>query len=597
MSENKAKPESGMNRGEVSEVIKFFLDNQELKVLAIKGKWGVGKTHLVQNFLLEQQKKCYASVFGLSSIAQLKSQLLSNLNKIDNIDKQVNTSLTPTPIDTYARNRFIRWIGSALKFKTRNSDRIDRIPNLGNIKLESQLAGWIPSLPVAGAVISIAGDLALNLIFNTIKNFIVCIDDLERKSKLQLDELLGFVEYLVQELECRVILIYNEDQLDEESKKYLQEYREKVIDIEVALKPTVEENLDFGFDINDQDREVVQEVLRLSHTNNIRVIRKIKFILNKFRPSMLDWQSSLRNQVIKNIIIISLAKLDSELDINIDTVVSFINYSIYRSLNENSESYKNQMDLINTLIKFGYSPLEVDKEIIQFVDTSLFSSKNFHEKGKALNQKEKEKQVIEKFHTIWEPYYSSFGSCEQEIYTEIFKFLENHHCDLSLKDFDRLENLAAAVRADISEYKKLFIKNMIDNVETSLLKALRNYVVEFPDLSAELEQKIVVTDEKQNITQVLSRILERQGWSPEEIDFLNSCTVDDYYTWLQEDHPDLIKMIRPYIDIGNIVAFQRLRKAIVRLANESALNAMRAKFLYNINADESVDTEDDIGKS
>jgi hypothetical protein len=55
----------------------FINDDDNFKVLALKGKWGVGKTRLVKTFFQEQDFY-YGSVFGLSSIEQLKSQILAN---------------------------------------------------------------------------------------------------------------------------------------------------------------------------------------------------------------------------------------------------------------------------------------------------------------------------------------------------------------------------------------------------------------------------------------------------------------------------------------------------------------------------------------
>ncbi|MFM6267378.1 MAG: P-loop NTPase fold protein, partial [Dolichospermum sp.] len=60
---------SGVNREEAESIIEKFLDNENYRVLAVKGKWGVGKTHLVRTVLAKHQKNdyLYASVFGISS--------------------------------------------------------------------------------------------------------------------------------------------------------------------------------------------------------------------------------------------------------------------------------------------------------------------------------------------------------------------------------------------------------------------------------------------------------------------------------------------------------------------------------------------------
>jgi len=79
----------------------------------------------------------------------------------------------------------------------------------------------------------------------------------------------------------------------------------------------------------------------------------------------------------------------------------------------------------------------------------------------------------------------------------------------------------------------------------------------------------------------LSEIVEKTGWSQEEAEFLDSRTVDDYYQWLQEEIPDLHSLVRRCLNMGTIGS-KNLENAVINLAGESKLNAMRAKFLYNI---------------
>lgn len=194
---------SGVSREEAENLINKFLNNENYRVLAMKGKWGVGKTHLVQKLLNEHSGEYYyyASVFGISSIEQLKGRIVANYN-------QSNLN----PVNKFINNVF-EWISS-------NATKLDKTP-----KFE------LGSMQIVGSLMSVAGDLGLNILFNeNARNSIICIDDLERKSKLPIDELLGFVEYLVQELKCKIILIYSDDNLDQGSQDILQIYKEKVID-------------------------------------------------------------------------------------------------------------------------------------------------------------------------------------------------------------------------------------------------------------------------------------------------------------------------------------------------------------------------------
>ncbi|MBK1990931.1 hypothetical protein A0J48_026050, partial [Sphaerospermopsis aphanizomenoides BCCUSP55] len=166
---------SGVNREDAVSIIEKFLDNENYRVLAVKGKWGVGKTHLVRNVLDKHRKNdyLYASVFGISSIEHLQARIVGN----------------------YQRNLKTKPIKKVFEFFNRNSGRLEKTRNLEFPKLDVGLSGSLRA---------IGGDLLMEILFNLNINSksIICIDDLERKSQLPLKDIFGFVEYLVQDFKC-----------------------------------------------------------------------------------------------------------------------------------------------------------------------------------------------------------------------------------------------------------------------------------------------------------------------------------------------------------------------------------------------------------
>ena len=54
MTNRKSTSKAGLERREVEEALQAFLDpKNEAKVFALKGDWGVGKTHLARTLLWE----------------------------------------------------------------------------------------------------------------------------------------------------------------------------------------------------------------------------------------------------------------------------------------------------------------------------------------------------------------------------------------------------------------------------------------------------------------------------------------------------------------------------------------------------------------
>ncbi|BAY03219.1 hypothetical protein H6G54_13055 [Anabaena cylindrica FACHB-243] len=109
MTESTNKANAGVNREEAKSILDRFLNNENYRVLAVKGKWGIGKTHLVQTFLDEHKEGyyLYASVFGISSIEQLKARLIANYKnnlKSDNQSSQRKTELVINSANKYITN-------------------------------------------------------------------------------------------------------------------------------------------------------------------------------------------------------------------------------------------------------------------------------------------------------------------------------------------------------------------------------------------------------------------------------------------------------------------------------------------------------------
>jgi hypothetical protein len=570
MTDSKSRSKAGLERKEAEEVIEKFLDpKNDAKVFALKGDWGVGKTHLVKTFLSSTENKYYySSVFGLSSVDGLKMQLWSNFQPA-NTEEESSSS---------PRFNFKNLVKLAKEYSEPISKIIGKVPNVGEI---------------GGAATSSAISLISNMLINNMLNGqLVCIDDLERRSsKLQLDELLGFIESLVEQHKCKVILIYNEDKLCEnaKSRKILNEYREKVIDTEIKLAPTVDENFYIAFDKDYPDEKIIFDYLSKEYvqTNNIRILKKLRSTLNRLRPFIEDFLPSIRQSIIKEIAFISLAKFDKKFPINLSKLLDLGDFS--KILNDRIDEDKN---VYFNAINLGYSASPISDEIIRLVETSICDFNKFREVGKQLNDREEQKQIKQRLSETCSSYYQSFGASEAEISNNLTEFLNNYCHFLGFTELVGLEDLAKAIDLDLSIYKRTWIKHKIDNPDTfTSLIFLQSVCQEFPDLMSELEEKMKSIEASLSITQVLSKSEQNQSLSQEEANYLNGRTVEDYKQWLVERDIDPDKYNRYYmvnqgLNMGGTCS-KNLHQAIIELAQKSKLNALRAKKLYNIDINQS----------
>lgn len=184
----KMKPEERLEQ--------IFRENENKGMaVAITGSWGVGKTFFWNTFRKNnpnKKKYVYVSLFGLESLSDLKTHIYSHIEN--------NSSTIEIP-------RWIRGLPSILKET--------KISQFG---------------------ISSSAKIFDSLMFNQVKDAIICFDDFERMSnKLDIKDVMGLANQLKLERNCQVILILDESKTENENKKKYGEYKEKLIDEEIKI--------------------------------------------------------------------------------------------------------------------------------------------------------------------------------------------------------------------------------------------------------------------------------------------------------------------------------------------------------------------------
>jgi hypothetical protein len=553
------RPQTGADRQTTLKVLRDFFEDDNLHVLVVKGAWGVGKTYAVKAGLKFLEKEYYyVSAFGVSSIEQLKRELLAGLNN--------------EGAQGFAKIKNFLW-GQIYKFLNLingKSDQVSKIPTL-------------PGTFISGGLVNLSEKLLLELAFRALKNSIICIDDLERKrSNFSIDELLGFVDYLVEQLQVKVVLIYNEDELCQDSKSCLEKYHEKIIDIELLFNPTIDENIEIGFGSNPV-ASIIREIAISAGVGNIRVMRKALWLIDKLQGLMDGSSEALIRQVVINAFVITLAKLNKGFPVSIDFLKKSRDASYFSGMD--SDGLSDSLKKRNFLDRIGYADVSINQRICDLLESGITSDEEFCLNRDAL-EADLKYQIIEKqFRELWQPYHSSFSNSSVEIAKTINHFLEQNLTYLSLQNLGSLENLADAVDLDISVYKvQLFKQSLANAVSIYDLKLLKEYA-STPELMSELEDEITTMYSQMNITDVLMKISDKNGWGEEDADFLNSQDIDAFSLWLDHDCEELVGLIRFCLNMG-IKASVTLKEAIIRLAHRNKLNTMQAKFLFKINIDE-----------
>jgi len=248
-----------------------LIDNADLKVIALTGAWGTGKTHLWNEIRKESQDPIvegarYVSLFGLKDINQLKLKVVQSALPVGGDSNSLTEGLMKT------------WKASvdALKKVHEGFSALDELA--------------LVAVPVA------------------LRNRFVVIDDIERKhASLSVDEVLGFVDEYSQNFGTRFLLILNSDLFSTPTDSALwAAFREKVVEEELRFTPTPGEAFDIAVpNLESPYRATARTAVDACGITNIRVIRQAYRLVVRLLGATGDMPLAIQARTVPSIVLIS----------------------------------------------------------------------------------------------------------------------------------------------------------------------------------------------------------------------------------------------------------------------------------------------------
>lgn len=238
-----------------------LLRDPDNKVISLTGKWGTGKSYMwnevrVSSMDSNVKNALYVSLFGLSSMEQLKLKIIQNA--------------LPD-----AKNHPKAWESAGVIIR-------------GAKKVLTSIHQGFSALD----------ELALLAVPSILKEKVIVLDDIERKhDKLNIDEVLGFIDEFTQQHDTRFLLILNSDQLS--NREVWNTLREKVVDQELRLNTSAAEAFEIAIKLSPSPHAIrIRATVENCRLTNIRIIRKIIKAVNQ----ILGDRQGLSNAVLSRII-------------------------------------------------------------------------------------------------------------------------------------------------------------------------------------------------------------------------------------------------------------------------------------------------------
>ncbi|MBH1970969.1 hypothetical protein FK216_07075 [Moraxellaceae bacterium AER2_44_116] len=336
-----------------------FLKNPTLKVIAIKGDWGVGKTHFWQNkiitkifsdveekILLEKEYYSYVSLFNIENITDLKTKIYYESKSINNDNSKIKSY------------NHIELINQS----TTISQQLQKIK---------------------------------------IDNYLICLDDIERKSKkISLQTILGYISELKENYNNKIVIIFNENELSRHDKILLHKYKEKIIDASIEYKPSAEYNQNIIF----KDHlyiEIIKKALEPMNVKNMRILKfienNIDFFFKSLKNIYLSMEETVKLEVVSTIVFDTWLYYQTEINISLQELEDFFSYRI--KLSEEKEIIRRK------IINYGYHHLEeYEKEIINYLLEGYFNEEKLTLELQKLSEKKLKNQKLKTLMISWKNY-------------------------------------------------------------------------------------------------------------------------------------------------------------------------------------------------
>lgn len=563
----------------------FF--ESEAKVVVIKGDWGVGKTYFWDQYIsrkissgsLHQLAYSYISLFGSSSLEDVRKRVFHNAKAIGS-DKAVNQAFDNEFNESNLLSNKLHWVHGGIEKIKR------KLLSLNGFSRKSQ------SLPI----VSKYSGLISNLEYSLVKNYIVCIDDMERKGKgLAVKEIMGLVDELAHRKKCKVILIFNESSFDnEDDKNQFDSYREKVVDIEINYNPTYKENLACIFSEKDTGYSTLENVARILNIRNIRVIKKIKWALESLYEYVRNSDIQIIDELIVHTALLCRFYYIRDNDLTYTLLREQLAENSWLSFITDKETdiSAGEKKFRNLTSNIHLSSSVFDDHIAFFLENGYINEEELKITVAECNEKVRIYAVSARLKRAWNIYSGSFLDNIDDFKNSLIEIINEDTSRIEFSDFYSAINILEDFGEDITPFVDHYMK--INSDSLSCIDPINSWDIGRIK-SNYLKKKIKElhnNTKNYNLDEVSLKIATNGSWNSEDINFLNSLTKEDYIKWMKSSPEQLVTKVRSGLltfkdfHSSNDEKFKNITANVIAalkaIASENELNRYRVRAIYDV---------------
>ncbi|WP_153022809.1 P-loop NTPase fold protein [Rhodanobacter thiooxydans] len=566
-----------MSGVKIYHMIREFLGDAGQQTLLIYGPWGVGKTYAVNDFIAgydfsktsEIIAKSYISLFGKKTI--------------DVVQEKIFSGSIPLLKDKEKKH----YVDLYLQIK---KSKIGKMTSLVGTK-----AGQI-NIPWIGGI----GSLLSHGNYVLVVNSLIVIDDLERRSEsVSLRDVLGTVDDLARQKNCKVIVLCNEDALGDD-KKVFDYYREKVFDVELKFSSDPDRSAGIGLG-SDDFAAIAKPVLIKLEICNIRVIKKFAYLARQIWSEIKHADAAFIQDVIAHVAIFTWARFDSSslvpqeklpvLASEQSWMASAFDDKEKKVKEEWEKKWAGAVDLL------GFSSEGYDSLIVEYLLTGIWTPDALAPFREKYSNDLNASAASSALRKVWDLYSDSLNPNQQLFVDGLRGVIEAHGDHLSPQDVDSAFHIFEDLGVEFSDLSNSYLKRTVGSVAA----AARNPFPVRSFRSKVLREAISIQKTLNNIIPTIDvaagHIALERSWSNEDIVSLEVCTEEDITEWINSSPDELHSKIKYgllFVNMSLDERYEKVRDKTIRVLRKfwdmSELNKIRIRNLYDLDFDKLGDS-------
>jgi len=535
----------------IEQEVRNFLATDTAEILCVRGSWGVGKTFGWKKFFanakddghLKLEKYSYVSLFGLNSLDDLRYAVFERTTAGNNIGN--------VP-DNDSLNQLL----------SKASGLVRRLR--GTAELGASMIG-------RENVVNLLAKSA----FLSVKNQIICIDDIERSGKgLDTADVLGLASFLKEERGCKVVLLLNDQELGGNNKTEFEKQIEKVADLNLVFDLTPEEAVSIALIEEDKATRVLKPLIVQLGITNIRIIKKIETMTKKLVRLLEGFDDELVDQAIATLALGSWSVQLPQSAPSLEWIRNLNSISNWSGAVEQDEDTQKWMQLLE---RYPYRHANrLDQEILDGAEKGYFIEAEIKKLAEAIQAQIAEIGSDREFTRVWEELYHGSLAVDDDVFLDALidaakkeaKYITHQNMNSAIV---LLRQSGREVQADelVSSYvaanddKDIRFFDLADspfldrnNVDPTLKKAFEKRYDDYVDDREPIE--------------VLKSIGGRNGWSNEDLRLMAQQSSDGFEKMFEALDGSEMKS-----SIENILAIGRGHSDDAAAIREASINALK----------------------